>query len=68
MRPNWVGPMNDLAFGLFRAAKYYYSPGWHEPGPTLECMINKEAFDALPADLQAIVEHACYAENETHVG
>ncbi len=60
----WVGPMNDLAFGLFRAAKYYYSPGWHEPGPTLECMINKEAFDALPADLQAIVEHACYAENE----
>jgi TRAP-type mannitol/chloroaromatic compound transport system substrate-binding protein len=28
----WVGPMNDLAFGLFRAAKYYYYPGWHEPG------------------------------------
>ncbi len=60
----WVGPMNDLAFGLFRAARYYYSPGWHEPGATLECMINKEAFDSLPNDLQAIVEFACYAENE----
>ena len=28
----WVGPYNDLAFGLFRAAKYYYYPGWQEPG------------------------------------
>ncbi|VAW57842.1 TRAP transporter solute receptor, unknown substrate 6, partial [hydrothermal vent metagenome] len=28
----WVGPYNDLAFGLHKAAKYYYYPGWHEPG------------------------------------
>lgn len=28
----WVGPYNDLAFGLYKAAKYYYYPGWHEPG------------------------------------
>ncbi|MFT6654556.1 MAG: TRAP-type mannitol/chloroaromatic compound transport system substrate-binding protein, partial [Marinomonas primoryensis] len=26
----WVGPYNDLAFGLYKAAKYYYYPGWHE--------------------------------------
>ena len=31
----WVGPYNDLAFGLYKAAKYYYYPGWHEPGTTL---------------------------------
>ncbi len=41
----WVGPYNDLAFGLYKAAKYYYYPGWHEPGTTLEAMINKDAFD-----------------------
>ena len=51
----WVGPYNDLAFGLHKAAKYYYYPGWHEPGTTLEAIVNKQAFDALPKDLQSIV-------------
>jgi len=60
----WVGPYNDLAFGLYKAAKYYYYPGWHEPGTTLEAMINKEAFEALSADLQAIVLNACKVVNQ----
>lgn len=59
----WVGPMNDLAFGLFRAASHYYYPGWHEPGTALEATINAEAFAALPEDLQAIVVVACKAAN-----
>ncbi len=59
----WVGPMNDLAFGLFRAAKYYYYPGWHEPGSCLEATINAEAFAELPPDLQEIVVVACKAAN-----
>jgi len=59
----WVGPYNDLAFGLHKAAKYYYYPGWHEPGSTMEAMINKTAFEALPDDLQAIVMAACKAVN-----
>ncbi len=60
----WVGPYNDLAFGLHRVAKYCYYPGWHEPGTTLECMVNKTAFEALPADLREIVDAACRATNE----
>ena len=60
----WVGPYNDLAFGLYKAAEYYYYPGWHEPGTTLEAMVNKEAFDALPADLQSIVRNAARVANE----
>jgi len=59
----WVGPYNDLAFGLHKAAKYYYTPGFHEPGPTLEAIINQDAFNALPADLQAIVMGACKMVN-----
>jgi len=59
----WVGPYNDLAFGLFRAAKYYYTPGWHEPGTTLEAFVNQEAYAALPEDLQQIVDVACKAAN-----
>ena len=55
----WVGPYNDVAFGLQKAARYYYYPGWHEPGPGLETIINAEAWASLPPDLQAIVEMAC---------
>ena len=57
----WIGPFNDHAFGLPRAARYYYYPGWHEPGTALEGIVNKEAYDALPADLQQVVETACKA-------
>lgn len=61
----WVGPYNDLAFGLHKAAKYYYYPGWHEPGSMLEAMVNKKAYDALSPDLQAIVQACCKAVNAT---
>lgn len=59
----WVGPYNDVAAGLHQAARYYYYPGWQEPGPTLECMVNKTAWESLPEDLQAIVRIACQAMN-----
>jgi TRAP-type mannitol/chloroaromatic compound transport system substrate-binding protein len=59
----WVSPYNDLAFGLHNAAKYYYYPGWHEPGPTLETIVNRRAWEALPADLQHIVQYASQAAN-----
>jgi TRAP-type mannitol/chloroaromatic compound transport system substrate-binding protein len=61
----FVGPYNDLAFGLYKAAKYYYYPGWQEPGSTLECLINRQAFEALPPDLQEIVLTACRATNDS---
>jgi len=63
----WVGPYNDLAFGFHKVAKYYYYPGWHEPGTTLEAIINKKAFEALPEDLQAIVMAACRIANQDMV-
>lgn len=60
----WVGPYNDLAFGLYKAARYYYYPGWHEPGTTLECIVNQKAFDALPEELQVIVRNAVRVANQ----
>ncbi len=59
----WVGPYNDLAFGLYKAAKYYYYPGWHEPGSVLEALVNKKAYAELPRDLQSIVMNACKIVN-----
>ncbi len=63
----WVGPYNDLAFGLYKAAKYYYYPGWHEPGTAMEALINKEALNKLPDDLQSIVLNACKIANQDMV-
>jgi TRAP-type mannitol/chloroaromatic compound transport system substrate-binding protein len=63
----WVGPLHGLRMGFFQAAKYYYYPGWHEPGTTLEAIINKKAFEALPEDLQAIVMAACRIANQDMV-
>jgi TRAP-type mannitol/chloroaromatic compound transport system substrate-binding protein len=59
----WVGPFNDLAFGLHQVAKYYYYPGWQEPGPTLEAIVNKQAYDELPEDLQEILKAAILTVN-----
>ncbi|GAB3324660.1 TRAP transporter substrate-binding protein [Haliea atlantica] len=60
----WVGPYNDLALGLHEVAKYYYYPGWHEPGAMLEFIVNRDSYEALPADLQAIVAEATRAVNQ----
>jgi len=60
----WVGPYNDLALGLHQVAKYYYYPGWHEPGSMLELIVNKDSSEALPPDLQAMVTYAARAANQ----
>ena len=59
----WVGPYNDLAFGLHRAARFYYYPGWHEPATVLDNFINLSAWNSLDDDLKAVVETANRAVN-----
>lgn len=59
----WIGPYHDQRLGLYRAAKHYYYPGWHEPGTVLELTVNKRAWDSLTPDLQAIITHAAESEN-----
>ncbi len=60
----WVGPFHDLRLGLNRAARYYYYPGWHEPGTEFELMINAAAWQKLPVDLKRIVETAAAANSD----
>ena len=54
----WIGPYHDYKMGFHQIAKYYYAPGWHEPGPVLELMINKQKFESLPNHLKSIIEAA----------
>ena len=57
----WVGPHDDMKLGLHRTARYYYYPGWHEPGTMSEFGFNKKAYEALPVDLRRILDHAAAA-------
>jgi TRAP-type mannitol/chloroaromatic compound transport system substrate-binding protein len=53
----WVGPALDIKMGFYKVAPYYYS-GWHEPGSVLELTFNKQSWEKLAADHQAIIEMA----------
>lgn len=59
----WVGPYHDLKLGFYKAASYYYYPGWHEPGTVLELEINRAKWDSLPNDLKEIVKAAAAYSN-----
>ena len=36
-----------MAVGLHKAAKYYYYPGFHEPGAAMSLVVNKKLWDGL---------------------
>ena len=58
----WVGPWNDLAFGFYKVAKFYYWPGFHEPCTTGEVLVNKTVWAGLSKELQEIIAVAVQAE------
>ncbi len=64
----FLGPSSDFAMGFYKAAKFYYAPGFHEPNGTGEALVSKRALAELPQDLRAIVESACAAENILALG
>ncbi len=54
----WVGPYDDEQLGFHKVAKYYYYPGWWEPGSTLSLLVNQKAWNDLPAEYQAMLQAA----------
>ena len=58
----WVGRWNDLAFGFFKVAKYYYWPGFHAPCTTGEVLVNKKTWQSLSKEHQEIIAVAVQAE------
>ena len=59
----WVGPYDDEKLGLSEAAKFYYYPGWWEPGATLEVQVNLDAWKQLPEAYQAAFRAATMEAN-----
>ncbi len=59
----WVGPYNDYFMKFYEAAKYYYYPGFHEPGGGVGFGMNKKWWDSLTKTEQAIIQACCMEEN-----
>jgi TRAP-type mannitol/chloroaromatic compound transport system substrate-binding protein len=59
----WVGPYNDYFLKFYEAAKFYYYPGFHEPGGNLSFGMNKSFWEGLSDIEKAIITAAC---NEEH--
>jgi len=52
-------PAVDWPMGFQEVAPYVSLPSWHQPSSMLETIVNQDAYNKLPDDLQAILEAAC---------
>ncbi|MBB4039473.1 TRAP-type mannitol/chloroaromatic compound transport system substrate-binding protein [Microvirga flocculans] len=59
----WIGPYDDEKLGFQKVAPYYYYPGFWEGGLTIHFLFNKQKWESLPKNYQAILESACMAAN-----
>ena len=64
----WVGPWNDLVLKFHEAAKYYYYPGFHEPGTMLSVGLNLDLWNSLTQAQQTMITSACFTENDYMLG
>lgn len=58
----FVGPGTDIALGLYRAASFYYAPGFNKPNGTGECLVSLKVWESLDSFGKAVIAHACASE------
>lgn len=59
----WVGPHDDEKLGFYKVAKFYYYPGFWEPGPTLSFYVNLDQWNKLPKEYKSAFEVAAAEAN-----
>jgi len=57
----WINPGEDIRLGLHQVWKHYYLQGFHQASDLGSIIINKDFWNKLPADLQAIIKTAAKA-------
>jgi TRAP-type mannitol/chloroaromatic compound transport system substrate-binding protein len=60
----YAGPAADEPLGFYKVAPYYYYPGWWDGGATLQLLVNRDAFRALPPNYQAALQAASAQVNQ----
>ncbi|RMF11283.1 MAG: TRAP transporter substrate-binding protein [Alphaproteobacteria bacterium] len=58
----WIGPWNDLAFGMHKVADHYYYPGFHEPGAALALGFNLDVWNSFTENQKNLIQQLCDAE------
>jgi len=61
-------PTADSQFGAQDVSKHYHMGSYHQAAEFFEIMYNKERFEGLPAEQQAILEYAAEAANTANYG
>jgi TRAP-type mannitol/chloroaromatic compound transport system substrate-binding protein len=61
-------PTSDLVLGLPDVSQYYMMGSHHQQVEDFEILINKTKFDALPAELKAILRYAAFAASTDQLG
>jgi TRAP-type mannitol/chloroaromatic compound transport system substrate-binding protein len=51
----WYTPGEDISIGLHQVWKFYHYPGMHETAGACDLLINKDVWDKLAPEFQAIV-------------
>lgn len=59
-------PTSDRRFGAQDVAKYYSMGSFHQAMEFFEIIFNKTKYDALPADLKAIIKYAAEASSSSN--
>ncbi len=54
-------PSSDIRFGSQDVSKNYFLSSYHQASESFEFLFNKDVFDDLPEDLQAIIEYSVEA-------
>lgn len=54
----WRNPHDDEKLGLHRVARYYYYPGWWEPGASEDILVSRQQWQTLPKAYQQILQAA----------
>lgn len=58
-----AGPWIDLGFGFYKAAKYFYNPGFQEPTSAESLGVNLDLWNDLSAADQQVIKLAAAQEN-----
>ena len=56
-------PSSDRVLGFPDVAKNYYLQSYHQAVETFEVLFNRQRFEGLPAELQAVIRHASEASS-----
>ncbi len=61
-------PTADRQFGAQDVSKHYHMGSYHQAAEFFEIIFNKRVYEGLPAEHQAILEHAAEAANTANYG